>query len=150
MKGPANTVVHDSVLVGKPKKSAELKKVEQEEVLLGLKERLFQESMTVVADTLRFREIDPQHAQDPVSDPAYMQIVDECDGDHGEAMKIYRVALAGWSSAKDQPSGVKVASAMVIGILKANAAEKGGDRTLNIGRVILTATLPQFEERDME
>lgn len=137
---------HASVLVER-KKPAALKRQEQEELLGSLKERLYQESMTVITDTLRFRDIDPE-AKTPDDDPAFHAMCDELGRE--EARKAYRVARMGWVGAKEQPSGVKVASAMVIGILKANAAEKGGARTLNIGRVILSTPDMVFEERDVE
>jgi hypothetical protein len=83
-------------------------------------------------------------------DPAYHQMCIEF-GSEEEAEKAYRLAAAGWMSAGDAPVGIKNAMNIAIGIMKANATEKGGTKVLNVGKVLIDSSLvPNFEEREVE
>lgn len=139
-------VAHEAVLVERPKKTAELRRREQEEALGGIKNAIFLDSMQVIGDTLKFRDLDITLQRD--LDPAYEKMVAELGEE--EAQKTYRVALAGWGKAADAPVAVKVAANMAVGIMKANAAEKGGPKILNVQRIMIGAeALPTFEEREV-
>lgn len=131
-----------------PRKSAIDRRREQEEALGGIKNKIFGDSMRVVEDFLRARDIDPEVDQE--RDPAYYQMMSEL-GDEEEVKKAYRLARTGWLPSAETPGFVKVAVNMATGIMKANAAEKGGSHVLNIQRVVIDASaIPQFEERDIE
>lgn len=138
---------HEGQLVERPKKDAVTKRREQEEMLAGIKNRLFAESMQVIGDTLRARDVDVTLQRD--LDPAFERMVDDLGEE--EAQKAYRVAVAGWNTAADAPVFVKVATNIAVGIMKANAAEKGGPKVLNVGKVMVVAdSIPQFEEREVD
>lgn len=116
-------------------------------MLAGIKNRLFADSMQVIGDTLRARDVDVTLQRD--LDPAFERMVDDLGEE--EAQKAYRVAVAGWNTAADAPVFVKVATNIAVGIMKANAAEKGGPKVLNVGKVMVVAdSIPQFEEREVD
>jgi hypothetical protein len=146
---PVEPVAHAADLVlPAPRKSAIDRRREQEEALGGIKNKIFGDSMRVVEDFLRARDIDPEVDQD--RDPAYYRMMSEL-GDEEEVKKAYRLARTGWLPSAETPGFVKVAVNMATGIMKANAAEKGGSHVLNIQRVVVDASaIPQFEERDVE
>lgn len=147
---PEEPVVHPAALVTRPK-NTETKKREQIEALQGIKEKIFGDSMRVVEDYLRARDVNPKCAATPTDDPAFWKLALEFNGDDEETHKAYRLASAGWLPAADCPGFVKVASNMAIGIMKANAAEKGGPRVLNVGLINIDQSLiPKFEEREVE
>ena len=138
---------HEGQLVERPKKDAVTKRREQEEMLAGIKNRLFADSMQVIGDTLRARDVDVTLQRD--LDPAFERMVNDLGEE--EAQKAYRVAVAGWNTAADAPVFVKVATNIAVGIMKANAAEKGGPKVLNVGKVMVVAdSIPQFEEREVD
>lgn len=148
---PDAQVVHAADLVERPKKDSVTKRRENLEALSGIKDQIFNDSMRVVGDYLRARDVNPKCAAEPTQDPEFWKMSLECNGDAEETHKRYRLASAGWLPAADAPGFVKTAQNMAIGILKANATEKGGVRVLNVGRVNIDASLiPQFEERDVE
>lgn len=139
------------VLVERPKKDAVTRKREQTEALAGIKDKIFSESMKVVGDYLRARDVNPKCAATPTDDPEFWKIALENCGDDEETHKVYRVASSGWLPAADAPGFVKVAANMAIGIMKANATEKGGSHVLNVGRIMIdSSAIPQFEERDID
>lgn len=141
-------MVHPSEVVVRPKKDAVTRRREQEEALGGIKNKLYMNSARVVEDFMRARDIDPQTDAD--RDPAYWQMMSEL-GDEEEVKKAYRLAQAGWLPGNETPGFVKVATQVLTGIMKANAAEKGGTKVLNVGKVVLNeAALPVFEEREVE
>ena len=146
---PIAESVLSGVLVERPKKDASVRKQEQTEALAGIRERIFCKSMAGVEDYLRARDIDPKK-EIPTDDPEFWKMTEEL-GSPEAATKAYRLALSGWLPGADCPGFVKVASNMAIGIMKANAAEKGGSRVLNVGLIhIDAAAIPQFEEVDVE
>jgi hypothetical protein len=72
-------------------------------------------------------------------------------GSDEEAEKVYRLAAAGWMSAGDAPVGIKNAMSIAIGIMKADATEKGGAKILNVQKILIDGSLvPDFEEREIE
>jgi hypothetical protein len=140
-----------SVLVNRPKKDVTTRHREQIEALAGIKDKIFGDSMRVVGDYMRARDVNPECAATPTDDPEFWKMALENGGDDEETHKVYRLASAGWLPAADAPGFVKVAANMAIGIMKANAAEKGGSQVLNVGKIQIDASLiPQFPEREVE
>lgn len=148
----ASPEVHAATLVERPKKDAVTRKREQEEALAGIKTQVFGDSMKVVQDYLRARDVNPDvDPRKPTDDPEFWKMALECGGDDAETHKRYRIARTGWLPAADCPGFVKVAANMAIGIMKANATEKGGSHVLNVGKIMYSpASIPQFEEREVE
>jgi hypothetical protein len=146
----AEPVTHAAELVlPAPRKSAVDARREQEDALGGIKNKIFGDSMRVVEDFLRARDIDPEVDQD--RDPAYYRMMSEL-GDEEEVKKAYRLARTGWLPSAETPGFVKVAVNMATGIMKANAAEKGGSKVLNVERVVLISdsSVPKFTESEVE
>jgi hypothetical protein len=143
--------VLSGVLVERPKKDALTRKAEQNEALAGIKNKIFGDSMKVVGDYMRARDVNPKCAATPTDDPEFWKMALENGGDDEETHKVYRLASAGWLPSADAPGFVKVAANMAIGIMKANAAEKGGSHVLNVGKILIdSSAIPQFEEREVE
>lgn len=141
-------LVHASEVVAKPRKDAATRRQEQMENLGGIKNRLYSDSAKVVSNFLRAGDIDPEVDAD--RDPAYWNMMTEM-GDEEEVKKAYRVARTGWLPGNETPGFVKMAGQVLIGIMKANAAEKGGTKVLNVGKILVSAdSIPQFEEREVE
>jgi hypothetical protein len=148
---PLTEAVLTGELVERPKKDTATRKREQLEALAGIKDRIFGSAMGVVGDYMRARDVNPDvDPRKPNDDPAFWNLMTELK-DEDEVHKVYRIARAGWLPAADCPGFVKVAANMAIGIMKANAAEKGGSHVLNVGRILISQdSIPQFEERDIE
>lgn len=147
-KSTAVDRVHAAELVQRPNKDAVSRRRDQEEALGGIKNKVFQDSMAVVENYLRAKDIDPE--VDASRDPAYWEMMTEM-GDEEAVKKAYRIAKMGWLPAAETPGFVKMAGQMAIGIMKANAAEKGGTKVLNVGRVLVDASLiPAYEEVEVE
>jgi len=145
-KQVTNAPVQSSVLAA-PGSSAIDRKRDQHEQLVGLRDELFRESMGVLRDAMRFRDIDPSLQRE--LDPAFEAMEKEL-GQSG-AQRAHRVAVLASLPSGDAPIGLKLAANVAVGIMKANATEKGGSRILNVSKVILSANaLPEFEEREVE
>ena len=110
----------------------------RELTLKNLEAELFQESMQIVADSFKFREIAPDQKEPPEEWVEAMG--------HKAAMERLRSAQAGWMSKKDSPVAVQVAQAIVIGISRSRASINAGPKTLNVQVVQMSAPLPQFPE----
>lgn len=129
-----------------PKKDPLQKKREQRDKLIGLRDELLAESMGVMRDAMRFRDIDEHLPKE--ADPNYLRL--EADLGELDAERAYRVAKSAWRSNAEAPAALKLAATIAVGILKANAQEKGAAPALNIGKVIINAAaIPQFEEREV-
>lgn len=124
-------------VVKRPKKPVSIEQ-QREQTLKSLEADLFLESMQIVADSFKFREIAPGQETPPE------EWVEEMG--YKKAMERLRSAQAGWMSKKDSPVAVQVAQAVVIGISRSRASEKQGPRTLNVQVVQMSAPLPQFPE----
>lgn len=141
------TVLETELVAPRPKDSVTRRR-EQEDALGGIKNKIFGDAMRVIGDTLRARDIDPLKNEE--QDPAYWQMMTEL-GDEEEVKKAYRLARAGWLPGSETPAFVKTAVQMATGIMKANAAEKGGAKILNVERVIISeSSIPTFPEREVE
>lgn len=110
--------------------------------LASMQDELLVRSLNVVEGAMAFAEIEPTD-----SDPPAEWI--EQLGEEKARIK-FRIARAAWMAAKDAPVGIKVASALAVGIIKAKATEKAGPKQLNIAFVQMTAPLPQFVEQELE
>ena len=131
-----------------PKREATIESHRRQlEQLAGLRNEVLEQSMGVLRDHLNFRHVDPYEKMED------SKVFKEWAAEHGaeEATKMYRLAEAGWRTAANAPVGIKNAMNTAIGIIKANATEKGGSRVLNVGKIFIDSSLvPQFEERTIE
>jgi len=128
------------------KKDPLQRKREQRDKLIGLRDELLQESMGVVRDAMRFRDVDEHLPRE--KDPSFQRMESELG--QLDAERAYRVAKSAWKNNSEAPAALKLAAAIAVGILKANAAEKGAAPPLNIGKVIINAAaIPVFEEREV-
>jgi hypothetical protein len=126
------------------KKSAEEKRFN---TLKHIEEELFQESMGLVRDALRFTEVEGPLKDENGNNYFSTHVppqewVDEL-GEEGAKRRL-RAAQAGWMSKKDSPVAVQVASALVVGIGRSRAASNQGPKTLNVQLIQVSAPLPQF------
>lgn len=136
-------------VLAKPESGALDRKRQQRDKLIGMRDELLAESLGVIRDAMRFRDIDPEFAKEIEKDPAFWDMEDELGAK--DAKKAYRVAQYASMTAADAPIGLKLATNIAVGIMKANAAEKGGTHVLNVNKVVLAAhSLPVFEEREVE
>jgi hypothetical protein len=142
--------VHVGVLVARPEKDALTRKREQRDKLVSMRDELFRESMGVLQDSMRFRDFPRgQNEEERDMDENFLTLVYQQG--LSEATKTWRIAMASWSTAADAPIGLKLATNIAVGIMKANAAEKGGTHVLNVSKVVVNqAAIPQFEEREVE
>lgn len=129
---------------------------EREEAQKGLRrleDGIFERSMVVIDGVLHFAEIDdPYENIDPNLPPDVEQKlaipqtwIDEL-GLEG-ATRRYRMAKAAYRATKDAPVGIRVASQVMTGIVKARATERSQRVALNVGVINMSAPLPQFETR---
>lgn len=106
-----------------------------------MEDRIFEKASKKVFDGLHYDEIDPE------SDTPPQKWVDELGFE--AAMERFRTAKYNLLPAKDAPVGAKHAVMIHASITKARAQEKGGNYTLNVGKVYLTAP-PVFPEKELE
>lgn len=116
---------------------------QQEELIQSVQDQLFSESLAVVNDTMKFREVDPT-ISDVTLQPNYQKWIDENGGDERKVADMFRVALAGWLGAKEAPTAVKYATAIAVGIIKSKATEKAGHKTLNVGKVYVNVPAREY------
>lgn len=114
---------------------------ERDRALKNIESELLRDSMEVVVDSLRFREIKPGQEEPP---PQWVREVG-----YKRAIERLRVANAGWMSKKDAPIAVQLAQVVAIGIIRSRATEKAGPKTLNVAMVQMSAPLPTFPELDV-
>ena len=118
----------------------------QEDILKGLQERVFKSSLQISADVFDFNHIDPTKRME--EDPIFQQWTKDF-GDE-EARRKYRVAAAGWLPSKEAPMAIAESTKMAVGIIKARAVEKGGSRTINVGKLFMQGEIPSLPEREVE
>lgn len=126
---------HVAELVGPPKV-----KPTAGMTIRAVEEELLQETNTVVSAALDFAKIDPE------SDSPPSEWVER----HGleKATERFRTAKYALMSAKDAPVGLKIATQVHGGIIKARATEKSGTRIMNVTLVempVSTAAYPRKE-----
>lgn len=110
--------------------------------LQEIQDQLLQKSLEVVGAAMAFSDIEEDSTAPPDA------WIAELGQDSAHAR--WRLAKAAWRTGRDAPVGIKLASQMAVGILKAKAVEKTGPKTLNVALVNWTGPLPQFPEQDFE
>lgn len=140
-------------VINRPKRREISVEEKRERVLKNLESDLLRQSMEVVSDTMRFREVAPPTV-DPESGATLWDddsVPEEWVRELGQekAEERLRVARAGWMDKKTAPIGVQVAQVLAVGIIRSRATEKAGPRTLNVQVVQMSAPLPQFPELDL-
>lgn len=105
--------------------------------LRNMEDELLQQSMKVVQDTLRFRDIDPTQEEPPMEWRLAFG--------YEEAKKMHTIARAAWLPAKDAPIGLKYATQMGLGIIKARSVERAAPQNLAVQIIQMTAP-PSFPE----
>lgn len=128
-------------VIKRPKRQALTVAEERERALKSIESELLRDSMEVVVDSLRFREITPGQEEPP---PAWIREVGE-----KRAIQRLRVANAGWMNKKEAPIAVQLAQVVAVGIIRSRATEKAGPKTLNVQMVQMSAPLPKFPELDV-
>lgn len=93
------------------------------ERLKSIEDDLLEESLRIVRDTMKFRDIDADGAEIPA---------EWADLPPEEQVKRLRIAKAAWQNAKNAPVGLTIARQTVTGILKARSTEQQQPRQLNI------------------
>lgn len=112
------------------------------EKIRRIEDELLSENMAIMRDVAKFREIEPGATAPP-------EIwLDEFGAE--EAWRRFRVAQAGWMSAKEAPVAIAVAKSVTLGIIKARSAEKAGNRTLNVSFIQMPAPTVQFKTLEIE
>lgn len=106
--------------------------------LRNLEDELLQESMKVVRDVLRFRDVDPTEEEPPMSW--------RLEHGYDEAKKMQAIARAAWMPAKLAPVGLKYATQMGLGIIKARATERAAPQNLAVQFIQMTVPPRQFPE----
>jgi hypothetical protein len=99
--------------------------------LRAMEDRLLNESLSVVADALKFAHL-PEDAEGPLP-----EWVDEVGVEAAE--RRFRVAKAAQQPAAKAPMGIRLAANLAVGIIKARATEKTGDKTMNIAVIQMPA-----------
>ncbi len=123
-----------------PKEARKLTKAERrQEKLRSIEDELLEESMSIIAGTLAFGEVDPEHPDD-IPKGWLDHMTEE------EATKKLRMAKYGLMSAKEAPVGIKVATQTGSSIIRARATEHAGPKSLSLTMVSMTSPLPKWEE----
>lgn len=104
-------------------------------------DKILGRAMRTVDSALAFSEVDGAQGDLP---PQWM------DMDPDEAQQKLRVARAAWLCKSEAPVGLDISLKVMVGIIKARAAEKQGPRTLNLIHVHTTAPMPDYEVVDVE
>lgn len=131
--------------------------------LRSLEDNLLERSMRIIDSALSFEEIEDPSGQAEAEPPVVKM---QSDGSvdlqradiplewiqelgYEKALRRLRVARAAWRGAKDAPVGLKMATAVFNGIVKARATEKATPTQINIIAVPMSAPLPDFPRRKL-
>lgn len=112
------------------------------EEIARLEDKILQEASTAVLDGLMFAKL-PFDAQEPL--PEWIEELGVT-----KAWDRFRAARANQMNNKEAPVGTKHAVLVHTGITRARAAEKGGPKILNVGKIFLTVPQTQFPEQEIE
>ena len=115
--------------------------------LKSIEDELLEEAMSMTRHMLAFSEIDPG---DVASEKAALA---KWSAELGPdvAAKRLRLARGSWMPGKDAPVGLKHASVLAVGIIRARATERGAPRSLNISIVQLTEQpMMKYPEREVD
>lgn len=126
---------------------------DQDEAIRSLEAQLYQETIEVVRDANRFREIDVIQVDDEKIPKGWVEEVGL-----EKARERYRTAVAGAMSAKEAPFALKMAATTAAGLAKARAVSSQGPRQMNATfiqingdpRVDQTAVRFQYPRREVE
>jgi hypothetical protein len=113
--------------------------------LRDMEDVILKEALTIVQDGLRFREIDPTDEKKAIPEHMLLEHADDPE----EAKRLHRVALANWMPSKDAPVGLKLATQVALGIVKARSVERAGPQSLNVQFIQMSTpevATRQFEE----
>lgn len=122
---------------------------QREQTLKTIEADLFLDSMSIVSDSFKFREIEPGQQEPPQEWVDQLEYQNPGRG-YELAKQRLRSANAGWMSKRDSPVAVQVAQAIVVGISRSRAQLNAGPKTLNVQLVQMSAPLPQFPELLLE
>ena len=112
------------------------------DTLREMQDAILERALDVVDGACRFAEISPEDKEPP---PEWVYEL----GQKRAAIR-FRAAQAGWMSMKESPVGIKVATTMATGIIKAKAMENTGARTLNVALVHWNGPVAEFPEQEIE
>jgi hypothetical protein len=129
---------------GPPRVRTFNEKKAQDDRIRSIEDQLLEQTLTVLRDSLAFRDID--EGETGIPDEWMKEL-----NDAGEARKRLRIANAAHKSAKEAPIGLAIAKSVAVGIVRARATEKGAPKVLNLTMVELTVQPPpQLEEMEVE
>jgi hypothetical protein len=112
------------------------------EEIARLEDKILQEASTAVLDGLMFAKLPPD-AKEPL--PEWVEELGE-----KKAWDRFWAARYNQMNNKEAPVGTKHAVLVHTGITRARAAEKGGPKILNVGKIFLTVPQTQFPEQEIE
>jgi hypothetical protein len=125
--------------------------------LRSLEDDLLERTLRIIDGAMHFDEIDdPADGASPEAVAAgvddSLAIPEDWVRELGfvKAQRRMRMARAAWKGAKDGPVGLKLASQVFNGIVKARATEKAAPAQLNVISIQMTAPLPVFERMKVE
>lgn len=125
-----------------PPKPQVLARDEQKfEEMRRIEDELMQENLQIIRDVAKARDIDSDHKGLGVPEEWLQSGMTR-----EQAAKTLRVAKASWLCAKEAPVFIATSKSIVLGIVKARAAEKAAPRSLNLTVVNMQTPLPkEFE-----
>lgn len=110
--------------------------------LRSLENEIVAEASEVVASAMQFSKVTCEKGERPPQ-----EWIDELGEE--KAMQRLRVAQSAWMSAKDSPVALKMAQAVLVGSIKANATREAAPRSLNVALVSIAAPV-SFPEKELE
>ena len=96
-----------------------------------VRQELMVESMDVLANTMKFSEVDPDQEEPPDEWVQQLGLV--------RAKRALTIAKSAYKSSKDAPIALRLAADVFLGLTKAEALEKSGSKQLNV-QVVQVAT----------
>lgn len=112
---------------------AKTKEDRRAEELASISDQLLKTHLNIAVDMGRFPEIEPGMTEPPA------KWVEEMGEER--AKEAFRVANYALLPSKECPAGLKQSNALALGIMRAKAMEKAGNKALNIA--VVTMTRPQ-------
>jgi hypothetical protein len=105
--------------------------------LRHIEDELLKENMAIMRDAAKMRDIDGKSDEIPMEWIAEVGIF--------EAQKRLRIAKEAWKPSGNAATGLQLAKAVMVGIIKARATEKGRPMHLAIGTVAVNMPMPMFK-----
>lgn len=116
-----------------------------ENQLRRLEAEVQMQALSMVADTLKFADIDPERPNEVPEDWK-----EELKGDPEALKRRQRVAKSGWMNAKEAPVALSIAKSVAMGISKARGLENSGDKVLNVSIVQLPVAPGSYPVIDID